>query len=347
MCIFSDTRPRITSVFCIYRGACCDESLYIFRSEKIVKHLVLLTLLPLLLFTEKKEEGYDPWYTGTLLATGASNVLPGDLTIQPYLTFTWKYGNYQNNWSMKNINPFQYTLSPALFLEWGVTDWLDFNLMPTMFTKWRGSETSTHLADTYTALGFQLLNDKKHTPYPDMRLVTIVTFPTGRFEEADVPQFVTDFSGAGAIEYGVVLSTAKKFYIDPMHPFRITTNLGYSRSTSVKINGFSVYGGGRDARGTVQPGSAALFNLTLEYSITQPFTIAVENIIHWVGKTTFKGFEDGKSVGSPESFLFTFCPEIEYSFSQNQGVVAGLWWHYAGKNSPAFLAPVVSYVYTY
>ena len=357
MCVFSYARSCWDMVFPLYCSTCHLQLVRIFWSKKNVRLFALLLLTPLLLFSAEKgkyapkdlntKDGFDPWYQGVLIATSASNVLPGDLCIQPYLTFTAQYGTYQNNWSMKKLDPPKYTLSPSLFLEWGITDWLDFNMLPTMFTKWRGGTSSTHLADTFTALGFQLLNDHKKSPTPDIRLVAICTFPTGRFEEADVPQFVTDFSGAGAVEYGLLLAVAKKIFHDKDHPWRVTTNLGYTRSTPVKVDGFSVYGGGINAQGTVQPGSSAVFNLVFEYSVTQSFALACENIFHWVGETTFTGFDGGRPVGSPSSFLCTFCPEIEYSFTANQGFIAGLWWHYAGKNSPAFIAPILSYCYTY
>lgn len=53
------------------------------------------------------------------------------------------------------------------------------------------------------------------------------------------------------------------------------------------------------------------------------------------------------SVGLPSSEQFSFAPAIEYNFTENFGIITGVWLSAFGRNSPRFRTGIVNIDYNY
>ncbi|MBS0627446.1 MAG: hypothetical protein JSS09_04470, partial [Verrucomicrobia bacterium] len=176
--------------------------------------LYSLLLLSSLHLYARDSHSYTPIYSGTLLAFYPENTSPGQFEIEPYLYQTTIPGSYTQNWSIQKQQPI-HELSFSLFLETGITDWLDFSLMlNTSYNQIRNLHTSL-LGDTQAYLGFQVLSDIKGSWTPDIRLLLGENIPTGKYQHLSPQKQLSDSSGSGSYETSLIFVTRKIFYSFP------------------------------------------------------------------------------------------------------------------------------------
>ena len=124
-------------------------------------------------------------------------------------------------------------------------------------------------------------------------------------------------------------------------------------SSHVPVHGPSYYGGGLGTDGTVSPGLSLSAFLSAELSLTRRWALALDLVYARYGRTTFRG-EDGvdangapASLETPTGSLFTVAPALEYSWSENEGLIAGMTFGVAGRNVPQAIGVVVQYSTTF
>ncbi len=104
-----------------------------------------------------------------------------------------------------------------------------------------------------------------------------------------------------------------------------------------------------DTNGTIKPGQLYSADLAAELTITQNWVAVME--AYWVsrGATKFSGYpgrdETGKlaKVGSGNFDELSFAPAVEFNFSENYGIIAGIWFSQLGKDAPDFSSTVVAF----
>ena len=293
---------------------------------------------------EVYEGEYEPLYAGTLLSFYPTNVDPGDISVQPYIFAGSNYGVYNSDSSfesLKNIDSLNFLLA----LETGVTKIFDITLiMNALGTKY-GSKHSLHFGDMNLYGGFQISKNKKDSWIPDCRLLIGETFPTGKFQKLNPDKAGSDVSGFGSFATSFVSVVRKIFYTYP-HPISINLNLLYVVYSKVKIDGFSVYGGGEGTKGTVAPGNQFIANLGLEFSIDKFWELGLDVRYIYANKSRFSGKEiSGVVAGLPSSELLSLAPCLEYNFNENFSVAIGAWFSVFGRNSVAFASGVANVFY--
>jgi len=311
----------------IFLGTCC----YSFADEE----------------RQPNQAAYKPWYTGTLLATSAGNASPGQLFIQPYFNALYRYGDFNNQWKLIPLRHKQVILSEQLLVQWGLTNRLDFTIIPTMITSIQNGQRETLFADLFTSFGLQILRELPGTWVPNFRIAFDFTFPTGKFDRGVTDRLATDFSGTGAVQVGMILAFSKTFTQWAEHPFRLLANFGITGYTDVDVRGESVYGGIPETFGTVNPGAKFLTYFSGEFSLTQKWVLAFETYFGYLARDRFVGTDFGIPFEFDEKMRFQFVPEIEYNFSQNLGLIGGIEWQFLGYNQSGFANLILSLVYAY
>lgn len=221
---------------------------------------------------------YDPIYAGTLLAFIPENIAPKQVYISSYLSSAWQNGNYNNRGSFYK-EPTIRTPSTSLFIETGITSFLDISLnLGTSYSQTKHLQTLCY-QDMQVFLGWQFLLDTKGTWIPDLRLVIGENFPTGSYQNLNPEKHLSDSSGTGSYQTLFTLVLQKVFYPFPSHPFNFNINLEYILSTKTAVHGFSIYGGDPSTKGTVSTGDLYIFNLAFEYSLTRNWVLASD--IHY------------------------------------------------------------------
>lgn len=296
---------------------------------------------------EIAEKMFNPWYTGPLIASSASNVPPGQILLQPYLYLTTNYAHFNDH--RKSIStPNTFIMSPLCVFETGITNWMDITVVPQGFFRWESGKFGDGFADLPIQLGFQI---KKETPYiPKMRLVVGTLFPTGKYQHLNASKLGLDATGQGAYQTILGFNMSKVFWWFKLHPIAARLATSYIiPDHHVSVKDFNAFGGGYHTNGDVKIGNTLTMDLGVEVSITQRWVFATDFVYTTSNKTTFSGNEgltsDGlpASNGGPSSDQFSLAPAIEYNFNENSGFIGGVWFTVTGRNSANFVSVLLSY----
>jgi hypothetical protein len=285
---------------------------------------------------------YEPWYTGPMIATTASNEPVGSCYIAPIAYAGNFYGIYNNQWNCKKTHDL-YQLNYIFDIQIGlVREFIDVEVAAQAFTNFFRGQRRTSWGDTTAGFGIHLTKEDVNGSLPEMRLLLPIIMPSGKYKALDANLNGFDGVGKGSWTFSPVFIARKMFAIYSDHPFRLNLNLNYSMGTTTSIQGRSVYGGSKLTHGSVKPGHQILTNLSFEVSLNQRWVIVVENIYQHAFKSTFSGQGGGSRVGLPSSDIFSIATELEYNVTQKYGWIGGLWFSVAGRNIPSFVTLALS-----
>ncbi|GAB5411818.1 MAG: hypothetical protein ChlgKO_09320 [Chlamydiales bacterium] len=301
-----------------------------------MKQILFLLVFSTALFSEKQQH---PWFTGPLLAPAGHTVPAGKTNYQPYIFVT---NNYQpdSSWA---VNPFiQFTR--------GISSWADIKFVTQAFLVTKNNQVATNIADSVVILGLQAMEDQPSGWEPDLRFTLGLGFPTGKFERLNPNKLGTDSTGTGSYEPEVSFNFQKLFSMPHGQWLRPRLFLRYTIAAPVKVHEFNAYGGGFETDGKVVPGNNFTATLAFEYAMTQNWVWALDIQAIYAGKTTFsgkRGFVSENSlepakIGNGNVVQWSYAPALEYNFSSKVGVIGGVWFTGATRNSREFISYVLS-----
>ncbi len=316
-----------------------------------MRHLIpFLGLIGLIsnLHSSDPEMG-SPWFTGPLLTPSPHVVTVGHVNFEPYVFYTHSNSRYNNKGNKESV-PTTLVWNEVFSLQVGITDRMEFDINPTVFTTTRKGQTYSAMGDTLAVLGFQAYADPK-TYFPDVKLSLRVLFPTGKYHRLIPEAYSADATGGGAYTTSFAICLGKTYKLYGSHYLNTRLFFSYAYSFPVHVEGFSIYGGGYGTYGEVSPGNAFFSALGLEYNLTRNWALAIDFTYLNEGKTTFQGdagfltppkdpIQIPSSLGSNASYLWTIAPAIEYNFNTNWGIIVGPVFTIAGKNSADLLSLV-------
>ena len=294
---------------------------------------------------------YTPWFTGPLLAPTPINMQPGHPAIEPSLTVFNTYGKYNSHWKLKKQDT-TWAINPLIDFQFGITNNLGIETLVSFISNFKNGKSASHFQDTTILFGYQVSNDIKGTWVPDFRLILQETFPTGNYQKLDPAKQGIDSTGFGSFQTGPVLVFRKLFYL-PHSFFSLRWSIGYLFPSTVNVKGFNTYGGGYWTKGKAKPGQTLTAFLSGEYSINQRWVLAFDTEFLAQGKSHFTGKSGVNVTGGiastrlPSSVQISFAPEVEYNFTKSSGLLAGVWFTVAGKNSAAFASAFLAYVHVF
>lgn len=308
---------------------------------------------------EAREEFFDgdirllkPWFTGPLIAP-PGNALPANVTVvQPYCYYLRRHGVYDASGNLVR-KPLYTSFVAQLGFAQALANGFDISVAPAVFTNRSRGKSSTHFADLPVGFDLNLYNPPIESIWPSVKLGVRELFPTGTYDELNPVLLGTDISGGGS--YTTLGSLVFRKLWFPRGPHYLSNILSirgiYFAPTHLK--GLSVYGGAPNTNGRIYPGAACQAVLSFEYSLTDNWALALDNVFVFAGKDKFYGFAgtnaegEPATVGHPASKQLSFAPAIEYNFRRGFGIIAGCWFTVWGKNSRAFTSAVASLVYAF
>lgn len=333
----------------------------------MLRKLLVIFSVPALLFARERfipgnqtpaEQLIQPWFTGPLLASGATTIPLGHVNTQPYFFATKIPDHYNKDWQAKKVPTF-WALSTVVPTWIGLSSWMDIEIQP----QWSWNHQSLvggHWAfgDLAVQLDFQLYRDDfpPKNWIPSIKFAIRETCPTGKYRNLDPKKASTDEGGSGSWATSFILVVGRIIHISGWHYLTARINGVYSIFAPVHVVGFNSYGGGYGTNGTVYPKPSFLADLGLEFSLTRNWALALDVVGAWRGGNDFSGklgeLPEGllekplfASNTSPSSIQYSIAPSIEYNFNANLGIVAGPWITLAGKNSNQFYSMVFSLNY--
>lgn len=331
----------------------------------IFRSLVLSLCCSTILFSVAKEDFTLPWTTGPLLAPPGAVVEKGALDVEPYLVLGVETGVYDMNWRAHSAPNF-YSLTPLVYLIYGITDWMDIQAIPQASYSWTQGASSFQVNDTPVSLGFQLITPNQYKYSPGVQLILTELFPIGKYKNLDPKKQFTDQGGNGSYATSATLVFYKAIHFSDYHYLTNTFSVGYTYFGPVHVTNLNSFGGGPGTKGRVKPGNATTVYLSFEYTLTKHWALALDNIYnhvnedHFTGKlgmvspgTPSSGVSGGagispqNSIGSGSSESFSFAPAVEYNFKKNMGIIAGVWFTGWGRNSSRFVNGLVAFNYIF
>jgi hypothetical protein len=129
----------------------------------------------------------------------------------------------------------------------------------------------------------------------------------------------------------------------------LRTRLDLSQSISRKtpVEDVSVYGTGMGFRGHARPGNGFSADAAFEYSLTRNWVLALDVIYNHGNEAIARGTQNGETIvlNSGTSDSLGLAPAIEFSWTPNIGVLAGVRVIPKGHNTPASVTPAIAINY--
>jgi len=288
-----------------------------------------------------------PWLTGPLLTPSGHVVPEGHWNIEPYEFVNTLYGVYNHRWHAHAIPHNVYSASTQLPIKYGLGHRLDFAFTPAF--SWNHTHGASHwvLNDMGFGLDVQILDDKKEKWWPSIKLALLGNFPFGKFQHLEADGKRTDIGGTGSWLPTIGLVMSQLYWWGGHIFFAARMNWQYTFPTPVHVRGFNTYGGGRHTCGKVYPGQILVGQFGFELTLSQRWALAGDVQYQHINKTRFKGQKgttEGvpNTVGPPSSDQWSLAPAIEYDWNAYVGIIAGVWFTIAARNSPQFANAVVA-----
>jgi hypothetical protein len=293
---------------------------------------------------------FNPWYTGPLITPSATMMPPGVVNFQPYLNVQTNYAQFnEDRHSVSTPNLVQ--LQSQNIFQTGITNWMDTLFIFQGQESWLQNKNGGGYGDTQVGLGFQIL--KQDLYIPKIKLSIKETFPTGRYKNLSPTDLGLDGVGAGAYSTQFCLAFGKLLFWDTQHPVNTRLFFGYTVATTVHVADFNVYGGGFGTAGKVRPGNVFSTDLGIEWSVNQPWVLALDIVYTCQDSTRFHGKPGVTATGHPaevgsrSSDNLSLAPAFEYNWNSNLGIVCGAWFSVYGKNSANFATGLFSVCWTF
>jgi hypothetical protein len=293
-----------------------------------------------------------PWFTGPLIAPAPNAVPKGVRVIQPYGYWLHRYGFYDKTGQLVE-RPALNTYLIQTGLASSIGSRADIQVVPAFIYNTSENKHSAHFADLPVGMDIQLYSPLRGDPWPSVKFGFREIIPTGKYDELSPGLLGTDISGTGCYTSITGLVFRKLWFPEGPHYLSSILSCRGIWFSSTAVKGLSLYGGAENTNGTIRPGTACQTVLSFEYSLTDNWALALDNVFVFAGKDHFKGFAGTKAdgepatVGYPPSKSLSFAPAIEYNFRLGFGVIAGCWFTVWGRNSRAFTSAVVSVVYAF
>jgi hypothetical protein len=275
----------------------------------------------------------DAWWTGPLVAYSAHSLPRGHILIEPYL-----YDVSANR--TDSIHSFTYFL-------YGATDRLTVGVAPDIaFTRARGAPDSSgvHLGDTTLRAQYMLTAMDPQQGIPDLALAVLQTIPMGKYNRLGR---ASDGFGGGSYATTLALYSQMVWWTPNGRLLRTRFNVSEAFSPRVPVADASVYGTDAGFLGHAQPGNQFSANAAFEYSVTRNWVLALDLIYSHGNATLTRGIEATKSIprNSGSSDAFGFAPALEYNWTSNLGVLAGIRVFPDSHNTNASVTPAIAINY--
>jgi hypothetical protein len=169
-----------------------------------------------------------------------------------------------------------------------------------------------------------------------------MNFPTGDYDRLSRPLNGLG-TGAFTAKEGILFQSLFDTWGD--HPMRLRFfGDAYEPLADVSIHDASVYGTSQGFQGQAAPGVSAV-GLGIEYGLNQRWVLALDLVQNFANGFRVNGMDAVGSVvhtNGGSSASFALAPAIEYNLSGSLGIIAGVAFSAAGRNTSSYIAPQIA-----
>ena len=282
---------------------------------------------------EARQAPDDAWWTGPLVTYSARSLPQGHILIEPYL-----YDVSERN--SDTVHSFTYFL-------YGLTDKLTVGVAPDFAwtsTKNGPDSSGPHLGDVTLRAQYSLLAMDAEKGVPDIALAVLQNLPTGKYDRLDR---ASDGFGAGGYGTTLAVYTQMMWWMPTGRLLRTRLDISETFSPLVPVQDASVYGTGAGFIGHAAPGNQFSVQTGFEYSLTREWVLATDLVYFHNDSTTTVGAVGATPVRlhSGNSDVVGYAPAIEYNWTPNIGVIAGVRVFAPTHNARASVTPAIALNY--
>ncbi|TCV93303.1 outer membrane putative beta-barrel porin/alpha-amylase [Luteibacter rhizovicinus] len=303
---------------------------------------LLLIALPMSATAEHSLDGVN--FTGPLI-TPNPNALPvGVFNVEPYLIHTKTTGLYDSHGDRHRTDSSTRQWQVALPISYGVSERLTAQVTLNAvhaYTEGRHS-SGTRMGDTSLRFSYLLQAPNADGTRPAFAVAVAHRFPTGDYHRLDTNPL--NGTGSGAQRSTLSFLGQQVVWMPNGRPLRWRANVSWSPvPPKVDVNGTSVYGTETDFRGTARPGHSLSASAAVEYSVDSRWVLVMEAAWSHAGVTSVTGRRmpglAAESFHSPTQSDWSLAPAVEYHISPTIGIIAGVQFNIAGRNTASYVSP--------
>jgi hypothetical protein len=282
---------------------------------------------------EARQSPDDAWWTGPLVTYSARSLPKGHALIEPYLYDV-------STRDSDTVHSFTYFL-------YGLTDKLTVGVAPDF--AWssvkNGRDSSgPHLGDVTLRAQYSLVQMDAEKSVPDIALAVLQNLPTGKYDRLGR---ASDGFGAGGYATTLAAYSQMLWWMPTGRLLRTRLDIMETFTPTVPVKDASVYGTGAGFLGHAAPGNQFSAQIGLEYSLTREWVLASDLFYIHNDPTVTAGAQGALPVtlNSRNSDIFGYAPAIEYNWTANIGVIAGVRVFAPTHNSRAAVTPAIALNY--
>jgi hypothetical protein len=283
------------------------------------------------------------WFTGSLEAPSPALPKAGMLAIEPYVVYTSNTGAYGDGWQHYAVPNDVDSVESLTVLKYALTDRLSVEALPSFAHAWNGQTSATGLGDLPTELEYRFNDENNRTGAPSVTAELGLSFPSGQYQHLSTPLAGLG-SGAYTLKEGLLFQSL--FDTADHHPLRLRFyGAVFEAVQDVSVQDVSVYGTAVGFKGHVAPGIAEELGVGAGYGLDRRWVLALDLVGNHSAAFDLHGTDaTGAAVhvnGSTSSSV-AVAPAIEYNWSGNIGLIAGVEFSAGGRNTTSYVAPQIA-----
>lgn len=282
------------------------------------------------------------WFTGSLEAPSPALPKAGLFAFEPYAILQVNTGAYGSNGAHASVQNDITQFQSVNVIKYGITDRLSVEALPSFTHISNDKSNFSGLTDLPVELEYRFNDEDNKTGFPSITASLGMTFPTGVFDHLS-----TALDGLGAGAYTIKEGILAQSLFDSWghHPMRFRFYAAaYEPVASASLQGISSYGTNQGFFGSAIPGFSSVLGIGAGYGIDQRWVLAFDFVQNFA-----KGAHVYGSVGSASANFNALssagteiAPAIEYNWSDSIGVIAGVEYTIAGRNTASYFAPQIA-----
>jgi len=297
---------------------------------------------------ERSLEGVN--FTGPLITPNPAGLPQGHWYVEPYLVRTDSNASFDNNGDRHRSGERSGAWTVVLPVIHGFSDRVTGQVNLSASRAEQGSARSSGLraGDTTARLQYLLQKPSADGTTPAISVALVQRFTTGKHDR--ITGNPLDAQGDGVQRMIAALGMQQVVWLPNDRPVRWRAQLTAGPAPSrTSISGASVYGTGEGFHGHVARGSVLGFSIGAEYSFNDRWVGVMEVASSRESRQRLSGFAPDGNGGTryidehrPASRSLSFAPAVEYHFSPTLGLIAGVEFTVAGRNTRHIISPQIA-----
>jgi len=290
------------------------------------------------------------WFTGSLEATSPALSKAGAFALEPYFILNKHTGAYDSSGHHLAVAHDSSLVESVVVMKYGITNRLTIEALPTFLRAWtdRAHSHGSGVADLPVEIEYRFLDENSRTGAPSVTFSVGITAPIGDYQNLRNP---IDGIGGGAftLKQGLVVQSLFSTWED--HPVRLRLFGSVNEPLAdVGLHGQTSYGTGPGFFGHAEPGITAEAGFAGGWALNQRCVFAVDMVEDYADGARLIGTDGGGGfVASSRTRRYTtsIAPAVEYNWSANAGLIVGVDFTVAGRNSASYVAPQIAFAFSF